>query len=155
MIIVLLIAAGLVISCVSFHGFAIQVIARKLCFGEVCFSFYRVGILILAAMVAHIVEIVLFELAYVLLAANPEYGVIAGERELAATDYFYFSAATYTTTGYGDLVPTGNLRVLATIEALTGMIMITWTASFAFLVMQQYWRDQFTTLQADERSIRS
>ena len=67
---------------------------------------------------------------------------ISGAESLDWSDLFYFSAVTYTSTGYGDLTPTDNLRLLATIEALTGLIMIAWTASFAFLVMQRYWQEQ-------------
>jgi ion channel len=38
-------------------------------------------------------------------------------------DFLYFSFATLTTTGYGDLVPGSNLaRSLAILEALTGQI---------------------------------
>ncbi len=44
----------------------------------------------------------------------------------------YFSAATYTTTGYGDLVPQGQWRLLAGIEALTGILMAGWSTGFFF-----------------------
>ena len=34
----------------------------------------------------------------------------------------------------------GTLRLVAGVEALNGLILITWSASFAFLVMQRRWR---------------
>lgn len=39
----------------------------------------------------------------------------------------YFSAETFTTLGYGDVVPHGDLRLLAGIEALNGLLLIGWT----------------------------
>lgn len=144
MITILLVAAALVIACVIFHGFALQSVALWLLHNKK-FSFYRIGVLISAAIVSHLLEIVLFQLAYIVLVPMTQHGSVAGVGELSGADLFYFSAVTYTSTGYGDLTPTGNLRLLATIEALTGLIMIAWTASFAFLMMQRYWQEHFDT----------
>jgi hypothetical protein len=33
----------------------------------------------------------------------------------------------------------GYLRYLTGVEALTGLILITWSASFLFIEMQKYW----------------
>jgi hypothetical protein len=137
---ILLISAALVIACVVFHGFILQSIAQLL-FRKRDFSFFRVSILIASAIIAHLIEIILFQFAYIWLVPNDRHGTIVGAADLDWLDMFYFSAATYTATGYGDLTPTGNLRLFSTIEALTGLIMIAWTASFAFLVMQRYWRE--------------
>ncbi len=35
----------------------------------------------------------------------------------------------------------GDIRLLAGVEALTGLVLIAWTASFAFLQMQRFWTD--------------
>ncbi len=140
MITTLLISALMVVMCVVFHGYSLQWLAR-LMFKRPDFSFYRISLLIACAMIAHLIEIVLFDLAYMWLVTRAEVGEIVGYDRLTSQDFFYFSAVTYTSTGYGDLVPTGNLRLFATVEALTGLIMIAWTASFAFLVMQRYWQE--------------
>jgi hypothetical protein len=146
MIVILLLSAGLVIACVVFHGFVLHLISIWL-YRRKSFGFYRVSIFIFYAILAHLIEIVFFQLAYFWLVSNPgqgpHYGSISGADELGWQDLFYFSAATYTTTGYGDLTPTENLRLLATVEALTGLIMVTWTASFAFLLMQRIWKQKF------------
>ena len=55
-------------------------------------------------------------------------------------DYVYLSFVTYTTVGYGDLVASGYLRYLTGVEALVGLILITWSASFLFIEMGKYWR---------------
>jgi len=39
----------------------------------------------------------------------------------------------------GDIEPLGNIRFLAGIESLTGLVLITWTASFLYYEMQRYW----------------
>ena len=54
--------------------------------------------------------------------------------------YAYFSVTTYTTLGFGDIVPTGPIRFLVSVEALTGFVLITWSASFTFLEMQRFWK---------------
>jgi hypothetical protein len=47
----------------------------------------------------------------------------------------YFSAVTYTTTGYGDLVLPEEWRLLGGIEALTGILMCGWSTGFFFAVV--------------------
>jgi hypothetical protein len=66
-------------------------------------------------------------------------GTVAGEFSGSAVDYFYFSATTYSTLGVGDLFPTGAIRLVAGIEALTGFVLIGWSASFTYLSMQRSW----------------
>ena len=138
MITLLLASAGLVIACVIFHGWSLQFLAFRL-FRVEHFSFWRISVFIFSVVLAHLVEIYFFTAAYALLCPHPGFGAIAGVESPDWQDFFYFSAVTYTSTGYGDLTPTGNLRLLATIEALTGMIMIAWTASLAFLIMHRFW----------------
>jgi hypothetical protein len=45
----------------------------------------------------------------------------------------------YTTLGIGDIEPIGEIRFLAGVEAVTGLVLITWTASFMFVQMQKFW----------------
>jgi hypothetical protein len=48
---------------------------------------------------------------------------------------FYFSAVTYTTTGYGDLVLPPEWRLVGGIEALTGILMCGLSTGFFFAVV--------------------
>jgi Ca2+/Na+ antiporter len=50
---------------------------------------------------------------------------------------FYFSAVTYTTTGYGDIVLPPEWRLVGAIEALTGILMCGWSAGFFFAVVSR------------------
>jgi len=55
----------------------------------------------------------------------------------------YFSLATYTTIGFGDVVVGPGWRVLAGIEGLTGMLLVGWSTAFVFAVvnrMYEHWR---------------
>lgn len=38
---------------------------------------------------------------------------------------------------FGDIVPTGPMRFVTGTEAICGLALITWSASFTFLVMQR------------------
>ena len=49
----------------------------------------------------------------------------------------YFSAVTYTTTGYGDLVLAEGWRLLGAVEALTGILMCGWSTGFFFAIVNR------------------
>ena len=49
----------------------------------------------------------------------------------------YFSAVTYTTTGYGDLVLPQEWRLIGGVEALTGILMCGWSTGFFFAVVSR------------------
>jgi hypothetical protein len=53
---------------------------------------------------------------------------------------FYFSAVTYTTTGYGDLVLPNEWRLVGGVEALTGILMCGWSAAFFFAVVSRMYQ---------------
>ena len=49
----------------------------------------------------------------------------------------YFSMATFTTVGYGDVVLTGEWRMLSSIQAANGMIIFGWTTAVIFYFIQK------------------
>jgi hypothetical protein len=49
----------------------------------------------------------------------------------------YFSAVTYTTTGYGDLVLPNEWRLVGAIEALSGILMCGWSTGFFFAIVSR------------------
>lgn len=101
----------------------------------------RVVILILIIMLTHATEIWMFGLAYFALSRWETFGSIGGTvASIALLDHVYYSAMVYTTVGFGDLIPHGPIRFMTGMEALTGLVMITWSASFTFLEMQRDWR---------------
>lgn len=91
-------------------------------------------------LVAHFVEIGLYA-GVLLLCQHLGLGALAGEIEGDAIDWLYFSFSSYTTLGVGDLHPRGPLRLIAGVEALNGLVLIGWSASFTYLTMERVWKD--------------
>jgi ion channel len=94
------------------------------------------------AIFSHILQVVIWAGAYYFLADDELLGHLEGQFEDAFVSYLYFSAETYTSLGLGDVYPLGWLRMLAGMEALTGLLMISWTASFTYMEMSRYWPDE-------------
>jgi len=103
----------------------------------------KIAALIFAQLLLHMVEIVFFGwVFFALTSSNLAFGALQPDEPLQFYDYIYFSAAVYSTLGFGDLVPSGPIRILTGMEAVTGLLLITWSASFTFLEMQHYWRNR-------------
>ncbi len=104
---------------------------------------YRLRIVtgVIGAMVAHTLEVWMFGIVYFAMVHAQGFGTIKGVENLQLMDCVYFSFITYTSLGYGDLIPDGGLRFLAGLEALTGLVFIAWTASFLFYEMERYWKN--------------
>jgi hypothetical protein len=98
---------------------------------------YRVGIAVLGALCAHFVEVILFAIGWKLLLLADIAHLSVKEPSFVAI--LYFSASTYTSLGYGDIVPLGDSGLLAGSEALTGLVLIAWTASFTYFEMRAFW----------------
>ena len=98
----------------------------------------RVALVVAVALVAHLVEAGLFGVAF-------HWMVQQGHGELLGAtsglqDALYFSLVCYSSLGFGDIIATGAIRILSSIEAVTGLVMIGWTASFTYVQMEDYWQ---------------
>jgi hypothetical protein len=102
----------------------------------------RVLVVIIACLIGHILEVGLYAIAYATLLQFPQFGAIEGLFDGTATDFFYFSLTSYTTLGIGEIHPVGPIRMIAGLEALNGFLLITWSASFTYLMMQRYWHPE-------------
>lgn len=102
----------------------------------------KVLVVMVICFVAHVLEIVLYGLGYWVLIEHAGSGLLAGtaaEPQVTVLECLYFSGATYTSLGLGDLAPTGALRMLAAAQALHGLLLIGWTASFLYISMERFW----------------
>jgi hypothetical protein len=79
----------------------------------------------------HLIEILLWALVYAWQEIMPDFHAA-----------FYFSAVTYTTTGYGDLVLPPAWRLVGGIEALTGILMCGLSTGFFFAVVNHIYQSQ-------------
>jgi hypothetical protein len=84
-------------------------------------------------------EICLFAAGFFIMHEHLGLGSVKGEFNGSPLDYFYFSATTYSTLGVGDLFPVGVIRLVTGVEALTGFVLIGWSASFTYLTMERSW----------------
>ncbi|MBI2992612.1 MAG: two pore domain potassium channel family protein [Gammaproteobacteria bacterium] len=100
----------------------------------------KILLLIFSILLIHVADIWVFGSAYYVLTAFQGYGALVAGYTVGFLDSIYFSAVCYTTLGLGDVVPTGAVRFLAGVEALSGFVLITWSASFTFLEMERFWR---------------
>lgn len=82
----------------------------------------------------HLTEITGWAFMYFLFGAMPD-----------LPSAFYFSAVTYTTTGYGDLVLPEQWRLVGGVEALTGILMCAWSSGFFFAVVGRMYESQPAT----------
>lgn len=103
---------------------------------------FRVVIGIFGSLLAHIIKIWIFAIGYYLMIHSGKFGTLTGNISHTILDCAYFSFVTYTSLGIGDIVPEGNIRFVTGLEALTGLVLITWSASFLFIEMQKFWRDR-------------
>lgn len=102
---------------------------------------------IISMLTLHVIEIWIFGITLWLLLKWPECGHIVSaisadgvDGALGLLDSVYFSSMTYSTVGFGDVVPVGPIRLLAGTEGLLGLMMIGWSASFTYLEMERFWR---------------
>jgi len=100
----------------------------------------RILLLIFSILAIHVVEIWIFGAAFYGLTLGEGTGGLVANHPTALLDNVYFSAVCFTTLGLGDVVPVGAVRFLAGTEALTGFVLLTWSASFTFVEMQRFWK---------------
>jgi hypothetical protein len=97
-------------------------------------------VVIFAAFIAHALEMGVYGVAYFALGRYLEAGSLSGPAAFTLVNCLYFSAETYTSLGFGDITPVGPVRLLAGAEALNGLLLIGWSASFAYISMERFWR---------------
>ena len=84
-------------------------------------------------MLLHVVEVILWALAYLLL--------LPGDHLDTFEKATYFSVVTYTTLGYGDITLSDHhWRLMSGIEALDGILLVGWSTALLFLVVQRSWK---------------
>ncbi|MCG6937490.1 MAG: potassium channel family protein [Gammaproteobacteria bacterium] len=100
---------------------------------------FRIVFGVFSALIAHALEIWIFAIAYYFMNHADGWGTLTGNFNGSLMDCAYFSFTVFSTLGFGDIEPLGHLRYLTGIESLTGLVLITWTASFLYYEMQRYW----------------
>lgn len=99
-------------------------------------------LVMLGAFLAHAVEIGIYGLVAYALMRWGRAGTLGGSDTPSLDAVLYFSSETFSSLGYGDLVPQGPLRLLSGVEALNGLLLIGWSASFAYVSMERFWQNK-------------
>lgn len=136
---VVAITIAVIVASVLLHYEGLSYLQRHL--GQVHLGPRRARVLvgIIGVLMMHAIEITFFAGGYLGVHAIDGAGAIRGMPQPEFLDLMYFSAITYTTVGYGDLVPVGALRFIAAVESLAGFVLVSWSASFTYLVMERFW----------------
>lgn len=133
MLIQILSAGGLVVGTVFLHAVGFDVLLRAMFRSHALdTSGFRPVIRLVIGLTCwliliHLVEIGVWGLFYVWQGCLPD-----------AETALYFSGVTYTTVGYGDLVLPKPWRLLAPLEALTGMLMGGLSTGLFFAFVQRW-----------------
>ena len=130
--------AALTVICVALHYEALRLISSvhpKRLSGKI-----SIGVVILLIILTHCLEAVVFSGGYWLGVEQLGIGRLTGMQQHGAAAYIYFSLETFTTQSIGDIFPVGQLRLLASVQPLVGLILIGWSTSFTFLIMRRDWQ---------------
>lgn len=153
MIAAIILSLFLVSTCTILHYECLKLLNLLLPRTELIENRAKVLAVLGGALVSHMLQITLFALCYHLLRNSFGLGGFNGDFRKTFSSLFYLSAETYTSLGMGDIYPTGPLRLIVGIEALTGLLMIGWTSSFTYLEMRRYWDTRLPGAGPDQRAI--
>ena len=130
-----------VVLCVVLHYEGLRFMSNKI--QPRCGTERRmIVVMILWLVLLHITEIWIFGLTYYAFFTLGDFGYFAGAPVSSVFDCVYFSAAVFTTLGFGDIVPVGPIRFITGTEAVSGLTLITWSASYTFLEMMKTWKPE-------------
>ena len=135
-VILSLLTVGLHYELLVFISFVVQRVSGSARFG--------VALAVVMALIAHMIEVAVFAAGWHVLIQWGYVELAHFEMEVFVPtfiDALYFSGSVYTSLGFGDIVPASGGQVLAVSEAVTGLVLIAWTASYTFFHMQSHWRE--------------
>ncbi|HMM65970.1 MAG TPA: potassium channel family protein [Dokdonella sp.] len=138
MFIITLACITLIASATIVHYEALSVLSRWLP-GLPMRSRAKLLVVVFLVFIAHVVEIALYGAGFHTLANTFGLGGFNGMASATLSNCLYFSAETYSSLGFGDLTPSGPIRLLAGIEALNGLLLIGWSASYIYISMERFW----------------
>ncbi len=132
--------AAAVVACVLLHYEGLRLLSDRLPTPR-HYHRRRIIFLILSLLLLHIIEVWIFGGAYYVLMHLDGFGTLVGAESASFVDCIYFSASVFTTVGFGDIYPVGAIRTMTGTEGITGLTMITWSASYTFVEMLKTWNN--------------
>ncbi|MDB5966191.1 MAG: Ion transport 2 domain protein [Polaromonas sp.] len=101
---------------------------------------FKLLVALFSAFMAHLAEMAIYGAAIFALIKYAGIGDLKGFGPVSLLNCIYFSAETFTSLGFGDIAPVGPIRLLAGLEALNGLLLIGWSASYITVAMERFWR---------------
>jgi len=144
-ILVPLVVGGVAVICTVFiHalplGATVNFIRREQKLGRTGAGFWiDMGIVVRAimyALVAHLVEIALWALLFVICGEFPDFGTA-----------YYHSAVNYTSLGYGDVIMSPSWKLLGPLETANGMLLFGVSTAMVFAVIQRLVESRYVDLK--------
>jgi len=132
------VASALVLATVVIHYEAMRLISEALPRVRIK-PRLRILVVIIGVFIAHTCEVWVFGLTYWIMSGPLAMGAVSGYTTGRFFDFIYFSVVVYTSLGFGDIQPIAHVRLIAGVEALVGLLMIGWSASFTYLMMEKLW----------------
>ena len=147
----LLLLFVLVSTCVAIHGAGMILGLRWLCgtspqhhhHFSLPAMFWILVQVVYGLLLLHLLQIIVWAACYQWSGCFPDFATA-----------FYYSATSYSTVGYGDVIPAGNWRILGAIEAVTGILMFGWSTGVLFSVVNHL-QGRFKELHPADPNIKS
>lgn len=98
-------------------------------------------VVIIGLIALHLLEIGAYAGIFFLSAGPLGAGSFKGVPPHSPMAYFYYAAEAYASLGYGDAYPTGDLRLISSVAPLNGILLLTWSGSFLFSLVED-WRSR-------------
>ena len=87
---------------------------------------------IIALVAAHVAEIAVYALVFWFSDRILHLGSLRSVGSMGLPSFFYFAAETYSSLGYGDIIPTASMRLIASVEPLNGLLLLSWSGAFLY-----------------------
>ena len=143
----ILLAAAAAVTAVLMHYTGLRFLNRQLAQASARHQHHALIVTVSALLLLHLMEMLLFAgVIHGLTSWHCAGGIrdtSQGYLSYALGDAIYYSMTVYTSLGFGDLAPVGAMRFISGAEALLGLVMIGWSASFLYLEMQRFWPDRY------------
>lgn len=97
---------------------------------------YALVLCVLGVTAIHALEILFYAIIYWIAIKLSPVALLGGGEIKNLIDCLYFSAETYATLGYGDIVPVRWLRTLVAVEPYNGVLLLSWSGTYMFTYAQ-------------------
>ena len=132
-LIVVLICLLAIFGATAFHYEALRLI-RKIA-GRTRPRRLTIPLILIMVMAAHIAEILLYMGLFMLAQGPLGLGGFSGDPH-GLLGLFYYTVETYSSLGAGDVIPVGEIRLIASAASLNGILLLAWSGAFLFAVTE-------------------